>query len=497
MKKWLILLLCLCLLWPAAAEEKEEQTTYIEFKTAKEYTLPNEDVPYYLYACTFDVLHIPEHVTQFPELEHTFIDAYAVHPENPAFTAVDGVLYSKDMKTLIAYPNARKNSHFDVPFGVEHITEYAFAENDFLHSVALPLSLKTIGQRGFYHCGNLISINLPLTVTELGPYAFSSCVNLEKVSMSAALEEKVIAGANTPSRYDNPIPFAMVFDNCPKLENAAWHGDEGGVPARPRYRIYREIMLVASPKNANDFINVYALPDTTSAVLTTYPCGALMMMEQDNLTGYADFYAVNYDRGTGYVSKQEAIIAPAETLFHITSAFPKNDQVLVVDSYSENSETLTYARCRELLLADALEYSHAPVPTNIEPTEETLKVLVDLHSGFDMSTYGAGTVGICYLTGTYEGFGLSEWQYPMQDAALYREKTGDGKTFGIVLSDAPKNRVHLREKPNKESSSLGKFFTGTQLEIIGEKGDFYQVLVNGLEEGWMMKTYICIVPEEE
>ena len=78
---------------------------------------------------------------------------------------------------------------------------------------------------------------------------------------------------------------------------------------------------------------------------------------------------------------------------------------------------------------------------------------------------------------------------------LTRYDNGDGKTYGMVISDDPRNRLNLRTAPDRSSPSLGKYFSGTQLEILEEQGDWYRVCID-FQEGWVMKKFVRIVPVE-
>lgn len=497
MKKWLVLLMCLCFALPVLGLSEsiyDREWLDISFVDQREYTLPEtEDLPY-LYACTFGTLHIPAGVSDIPVLDYTFVEAYQVPDDHPLFQTVDGVLYSRDGKTLLVYPNARKASHFDVPFGVETIEKSAFAENDYLQSISLPLTLKEIGRSSFYHCGGLISINIPLSVSKIGPHAFADCVNLEKVSMSPALEEKVRAGVNTSVRYDRePIPFAKVFDNCPKLENSLWYGDEGVPPAEAHYSDGdKGVWLIASPKSVNEKVNLYAEPDSSSQVLMQLNCGEAICSTYDY---HPDYYAVDNPSGPypysrkAYLQKSDVVIAPAETLFSFASVWPKNEDVTVTYSEWKESKSVTVTRpFGEFLQYVQNEISYDDYPLSLD----------ELTKDYDAYSYGDGEMcGQARFDLFEEGMQIEYCEYFLSDAVITREKTGDNKTLGLVVSDEPQNRVHLRSEAKKESQSLGRYFTGTQLEIIGEEGDFYEVMVNGLTHGFMMKEYVRIVPQED
>ncbi len=164
--------------------------------------------------CFFDVLRI-ESTLPAQELLNSFYDCtvvtYEVPEDHPLYQAIDGVLFSKDGKTLLAYPGGRTDEHYDVPAGVEHIWPYAFG-TDYLKTISLPIGLKTIGNGAFSDCGRLQSIAIPLTVTEIGDYAFWGCVSLELVSLPDGL---------TANKNDNPR-FVQYY-----TDDFIYRGDNG------------------------------------------------------------------------------------------------------------------------------------------------------------------------------------------------------------------------------------------------------------------------------
>ncbi|WP_317856422.1 GLUG motif-containing protein [Chakrabartyella piscis] len=58
-----------------------------------------------------------------------------VSEDNPYYTAVDGVLFNKDMTTLMVYPSAREGSTYTVPESVTSIGSYAFSECENLSAI--------------------------------------------------------------------------------------------------------------------------------------------------------------------------------------------------------------------------------------------------------------------------------------------------------------------------------------------------------------------------
>ncbi len=87
-------------------------------------------------------------VTDDGETVWSFFDEFEVDPENPYFKAEDGVLLSKDGKTLYRCPSAKRGGTYKIPDGVEVVEEKAFAFCGF-ERIELPESLRTIKKQAF------------------------------------------------------------------------------------------------------------------------------------------------------------------------------------------------------------------------------------------------------------------------------------------------------------------------------------------------------------
>lgn len=96
-----------------------------------------------------------------------------VSGDNPAYASFDGVLFSKDKKTLVCFPRG-KQGHYSIPNGVTRIGDYAF-ESVRLTSVRVPMGVTDIGDFAFYACFDLNTIMIPASVKNVGEYAFWGC----------------------------------------------------------------------------------------------------------------------------------------------------------------------------------------------------------------------------------------------------------------------------------------------------------------------------------
>ncbi|MBO5927386.1 MAG: leucine-rich repeat domain-containing protein [Clostridia bacterium] len=106
---------------------------------------------------------------------------FSVKVDNSVYKSINGVLYSKDGKTLLLYPASKQNKGFNLPSAVVNISEYAFYGCNFLTSISLPDSLLIIGKESFSYCSSLKEIAIPDSVEVIDNDAFSYCSSLTRV----------------------------------------------------------------------------------------------------------------------------------------------------------------------------------------------------------------------------------------------------------------------------------------------------------------------------
>lgn len=128
------------------------------------------------------------------------LEQFAVDESNEYFCSVDGVLYSKDMKTIIYYPPARNikfdkygeaqnTTQYEIANGVETVRTKAFYKCYYVDSITIPDSVKSIEEKAFHRSSSLTEIKLPLSLTFIGKDAFAYCDKLEKVTIPKSVKE--------------------------------------------------------------------------------------------------------------------------------------------------------------------------------------------------------------------------------------------------------------------------------------------------------------------
>lgn len=105
--------------------------------------------------------------------------SFEVAEDNPNYSSANGVLLSKDGKTLIL----GVNGDVIIPDGVQAIEDSAFYYCENLRSVIIPDGVTDIGWMAFFACVNLERISIPASVTNIGGDVFISCNKIADVTV--------------------------------------------------------------------------------------------------------------------------------------------------------------------------------------------------------------------------------------------------------------------------------------------------------------------------
>ncbi len=142
---------------------------------------------------------IPKSVTNIAKSNVIFQDCYKlqriiVDENNKCYASDDnGVLFDKDMKTLIAYPSGNKSETYTMPSTVTEISGYAFYYNVYLKNLNFSENIENIGCYTFQTCF-FESVTLPSNLKVIETGAFSDCVELDNVLIPKCTE-MIMTGA--------------------------------------------------------------------------------------------------------------------------------------------------------------------------------------------------------------------------------------------------------------------------------------------------------------
>ncbi len=160
------------------------------------------------------------------------LQEFIVAEENADYKAVDGLLLSRDGKTLVhgvggdvVIPDGVEtigDNAFDglvgltsvvIPDSVTKIGEAAFSGCDLLASVVIPSGMTDIGDWAFYKCDALTQVIVPASVTTIGDYAFAYCANLTYALL--------------PTSFNGDPNLADIFDSTPAYPSDITYANYG------------------------------------------------------------------------------------------------------------------------------------------------------------------------------------------------------------------------------------------------------------------------------
>lgn len=163
---------------------------------------------------------IPASITSVGK--YTFSDCYAltnifVEDGSDSFKSVDGILFSKDGKSIFAYPQCKSGDSYKIPDGVENIETAAFYAST-LSSVSFPASLSSIAHHAFSYNERISSIDLTGTkITSIDDMAFAYCTSLSSVLLPTELTSigsGSFAGCSAITEFKIPDKVTSIGQNA-------------------------------------------------------------------------------------------------------------------------------------------------------------------------------------------------------------------------------------------------------------------------------------------
>lgn len=135
------------------------------------------------------------------------LKAISVEAGNEVYSSRNGMLLSKDGKTLIQ----GVNGEVEIPPGVVTIGEWAFVYYADLTRVVIPASVRNIGAYAFHYCESLTNVVMQGGVTNIGDGAFGECGNLMDVFIPNSVQSIGYSAFAYCGRLSNvTLPACMV-----------------------------------------------------------------------------------------------------------------------------------------------------------------------------------------------------------------------------------------------------------------------------------------------
>ena len=278
MKKWLIGLLAAVLTLlvgcAAAAEAGFQRSGDWCFRILEDGTA---EILYYWSFYDDAELHIPDELdgATVSHIDSNFfrfcsVTAFTVSPNHPYFEAVDGVLFSKADKRLIAYPFHKDTTAYAIPEGTEIIEADAFFSCENLTSITIPDSVREIRDSAFAFCTALTSLHIPNSITSISDSMLYNCVALTSVT----LPDSVTSIGSQVFSYCYNLTSLKIPDSVTNMDANPFYGCDQLVlslsPDHPTLKVVDGV-LFSKPDNRliyypNTKRKSYVVPEGTQTI---------------------------------------------------------------------------------------------------------------------------------------------------------------------------------------------------------------------------------------
>ena len=118
-----------------------------------------------------------------------------VDPENQYFKSIDGVLFTKDVTTLLSYPINNPRSTYTAPENTITLSMDSMVRIINLKNLIFNKALQTIKTWSLVFCGSLESIIIPGQLHSIHEYAFYGCIYLKKLIIYSPLPPEITSSS--------------------------------------------------------------------------------------------------------------------------------------------------------------------------------------------------------------------------------------------------------------------------------------------------------------
>lgn len=169
-----------------------------------------------------------------------------VSPNNPYFTSIDGVLYTKDKKEIVAYPDGKKAAVFNIPGHVTTVGEACFYYVTCLEQIIIPETVTTIKEGAFF-ATRLEKLTIPKSVKTIGSNTFYTIKELHVKASQAELGTELCTKSTTVyctkgSTFEtyaknNSIPYVIIEEVGTAVKSAKVTSTSGTVPKNGTFTV--------------------------------------------------------------------------------------------------------------------------------------------------------------------------------------------------------------------------------------------------------------------
>lgn len=310
-----------------------------------------------VYCCrNLKTVSLPENVSSFTFLyDCTAVQTVSFNSKNPYYKSYDGVVFSKDLETLVYYPPGKTDAHYVVPSKVREIHRTAFNNAKKLESVYIPKTVKEIGETAFGYTSVIIhyegaktpealepAFNPWRVIYKASPLDVTKELSFSRTASSVTLKWKKVPGADgyRVYIYNKEDKKYEAYDTVTKL-NCKITGLEDNTSYKFAVKAYVKTASGTVWADESEKITVRTLPSTPTLAVD-YDDGAINFKwsKSSGVTGYVVYYSTSKNgtykklaavKGTSYSTEK---FDEADTYYFKVRAYTKTSDGNVYSAYS-------------------------------------------------------------------------------------------------------------------------------------------------------------------
>jgi hypothetical protein len=293
-----------------------------------------------------DAIGIPANVTSIDDLAFyncRTLREINVDINNSNYASADGVLFSKDMKTLICYPGDKRSMEYIIPGSVTVISQRAFSYTK-VSKVTIPDEVSDLSYV-FTDATFLSDVNIPTSATSIGPYAFHDCMSLQSIVIPegiTSIDEAAFDGAGLLNIvFPNSLNFLgmQAFNGNSDLQNITF-GENTTLTSSNFYYTFGNCTSLQSIKMSRNIFEGAEMDFTMQTGLS--PSYMAILMDYDG----KPYYSVD-EQGVLYNANKTILISCPSDLTLDEFIIPEG-----VDTIAYQAFAMT--KIKEVILPDSL-----------------------------------------------------------------------------------------------------------------------------------------------
>jgi hypothetical protein len=301
------------------------------------------------------------HVTG-ESFKNWFVDA-----GNSTYRDIDGVLFTRDGKTLLSYPTGRKGGYV-VPDGTEVIESEAFS-NSKISSIVIPDSVMELGECAFQDCRGLKSVTLSRNLSIIPCYAFYGCESLRSIDIPEGVVEiccDAFAFCDNLSTVKIPNSVESCedpFNGCYQIKSVTLPGGdflslEYGDSFVYRFGLYdarNSITKLSIAEGATTLLNQFAFEELDNLVSLGIPA-SMTEVRWQNLMDVPNLRIIEIAEGNPAFAFREGVVFSKDFKTLICNLFATGAIFVVPEGVTEiASSAFLFCPASSIILPDSIK----------------------------------------------------------------------------------------------------------------------------------------------